>query len=95
MVYGRRRGFTNPNPNRRGEFRNPNRRDRFPSSFRGKRGGYSDPDEFMIPSFDDNLDIRSSLLWIDKVDKLLDMACISLEDFTEFVASKLKGRAAA
>jgi len=49
----------------------------------------------MIPSFDDNLNIRSSLLWIDKVDKLLGMACIPMEDHVEFVASKLKRRAVA
>ena len=32
--------------------------------------------------------------WIDKVDKLLDMACIPIGDHVEFAASKHKGRAA-
>jgi len=56
IVYGKRRGFANPNPNRRGKFPNLNRRGEFPDpnrrgifsySFRGKRG-YSNPDEFRI-----------------------------------------------
>jgi len=80
MVYGRPKGFTNPSPNRRGSFSNPNRGDRFPNSFHGKERGYSNPGKFRIPSFDGNLNIRSSLLWIDKVDKLFDMGYIFIED---------------
>jgi len=93
IVYERRRRFTNSNLNRRGEFPNPNRRGRFPNSIREK-GGYSNPDEFRIPSFDESLDIESSLIWIDEVDKLFDMAYIFIENYVKFATYKLKGRAA-
>ena len=61
MVYGRRRRFINSISNRRGKFLNPNRRYMFPNSIRDKKRGYSNPDEFRFPSFDENLDIESSL----------------------------------
>ena len=50
------------NSNRRGELPNPNRRDRFLNSIPDKGGGYSILDEFGIPSFDESLDVESSLL---------------------------------
>ena len=53
------------NPNRRGGFLNAKKRDMFPNSIRDKGGGYSNHDEFGIPSFNGNLDVESSLLWID------------------------------
>ena len=81
--------------NRRGGFPNLKRRDGFPNSFHDKRGSYSNPDEFRISSLDRNLDIEPSLLWIDEVDKLLDVMCIPTEDHVKFVAYKLKRRAAA
>ena len=92
MSYKRRRKFANPNPNRRGGFLNPNRGSRFPNSIHDRGGGYSYPYEIKIPSFDGDLNIDSSLLWINGVDKLLDMACILMEVHVEFVASKLEGR---
>jgi len=46
----------------RGKFSNPNRRSSFPNSIHDKRGGYSNLDEFWVPSFDGNLNIESSLL---------------------------------
>jgi len=64
----------------------------FPNSIRDKGGGYSNY-EIRIPSFDGNLDIKSSLFWIDEVNKLLNVVCIPMEDHVEFVAYKLKGRA--
>ena len=93
MVYESYRVFANPNPNRRGKFPNPKKRGMFSNSFNDKRGGYSNPDEFRILSFDRNLNTESSLLWIDEFDKLLDMVCIPMEDHVEFVAYKLRGRA--
>ena len=57
MVYGRRRRSANPNPNRRDGISNPNKRGRFSNSIHDK-GGYSNPDEFGIPSFDGNLDFE-------------------------------------
>ena len=54
--------FTNPTLNRKGRFPNPNRRDRFPNFIRDKGGGYSNLDEFRIPSFDGSLDVESSLI---------------------------------
>ena len=61
MVYERRKRLANPNPTRRGRFPNPNRRDMFFNSICDKGGGYSNPDEFEIPSFDGNV-VESSLL---------------------------------
>ena len=89
MVYRKQRRFANPNPNRRGKFLNPNRRDRFPNSTRDKGREYPKPDEFVIPSFDGNLDIKSPLIWIDEVDKLFDMSYIPIENHIKFVAYKL------
>ena len=89
-----RRGFANPNANRRGGFPNPNEKDSFFNSIHGKGGGYSNFDEFGVPSFNENLDFELSLLWIDKVDKLFYMKYIPMEDYVEFVAYKLKGRTA-
>jgi len=48
----------------------------------------------VIPSFDGNLDIESSLLWIDETDKLFDMVYILIENHVKFEAYKLEGRAA-
>jgi len=62
-----------------------------PNFVRDKGGGYSNPDEFRIPSFDGSHD--SSLIWIDEVDKLFDMACILMENHVMFMAYKLKRRA--
>jgi len=36
------------------------------------------------------LDIESSLIWIDEVDKLFDMPYILMENHVKFVAYKLK-----
>ena len=55
----------NPNSNRRGRFPIPNRRCMFSNSICVKGEGYSNLDEFGIPSFDGNLDVESFLLWID------------------------------
>ena len=62
MTYGRRRMCVNPNPNRRDRFLNPNRRDIFSNSIHDKGRGNLNSDEFRILSFDENLDIESSLL---------------------------------
>jgi len=88
MVYGRRRGFVNPNPNRRNIF---------PNSIRDQRGGYSNLDEFFnsISSLDGSHDIESTFLCIEKVDKLFDMEYITIEDHVEFMAYKFKRRTAA
>ena len=56
----------------------------------GKREGYSNPDEFGIPSFDRNLDV--ALLWIDQVNRLLDMEYIPMKEHVKLVTYKLKGR---
>ena len=79
--------------NWRDRLSNPNSRGKFPNSI-CDNGGYSNPDEFVIPSFDENLDIESSLLWINEVDKLFDMDYILIEDHVKFVTYKLKKRAA-
>ena len=92
MFYGRQRRFVNLNPNRRGDFLNSNRINMFSNSICDKRGGYSNIDQFGISFFDGNFDFDSSLLWIDKVDKLFYMKYILMEDYVEFVAYKLKGR---
>jgi len=55
IFYGRRRRFANPNPNRIGGFSTPNRGSMFLNSIRDKGGGYSNPYEIRIPSFDGNL----------------------------------------
>ena len=94
MFYGGQKRFASPNPNRGGEFLNPNRGIRFSNSIRDKGEEYLNPYEIRIPSFDGNLDIDSSLLWIDEVDKLLNVTCIPMKDHVEFVAYKLKGRVA-
>ena len=64
IVYETRRGFANPNPHRRGEFSNPNRRNMFPYSIRDQKGGYSNLDEFsnFIPSFDESPNVGLTLL---------------------------------
>ena len=91
----RRRRFANPNANKRGGFPKPIRKDRFPNSVRDKGGGYSNFDKFGIPSFDGNLDIESTLLWIEKIDNLFDIKHILMEDYVELVVYKHKGRAVA
>ena len=60
---------------------------------RNKGGGHSNPNEFGIPSFNRNLDVESSLLWIDNIDKLFDTEYILLKDNVKFVTYKSKGRA--
>ena len=47
-----------------------------------------------IPSFSENLDIKSFLDWIYEVDKFFDMAYILMEKQVKFVAYKLKRGAA-
>ena len=81
------------NLNRGGRFFNSNRRDRFSNFIRDKRRGYSNPEELRIPSFDRSLDIES-LISIDEIDKLFDMAYILMKNHVKFVAYKLKGRVA-
>ena len=58
--------FVNPNLNRIGGFTNPNRECTFSNSIRDK-GGYSNPNEFRISSFDESLDIESSLIGLMKL----------------------------
>ena len=48
--------------------------------------------KFRIPSFDGSHDVKSTLLWSDKIDELFDMEYIPMEDQIEFVVHKLKGR---
>jgi len=67
----------------------------FSNSIRDKREGYSNFDKFGISSFDENLDIESTLLWIEKIDNLFDIEYILMGDYVEFVAYKFKGRAVA
>jgi len=57
---------------------------------RDKGGGYSNPDEFRILSFDGSLEIESSLIWVDEIDMLFDMAYILMENHVKFVPSNLK-----
>ena len=47
----------------------------FPNSIRDQGGGCSNLDEFSnsISSFDGSHNVESTLLWIEKVDKLFDM----------------------
>jgi len=92
MAYGRRRRFATSNRKREGRFPNPNMRGRFSNSIHDKGEGYSNLDEFRIPSFDGNLDIESSLMWIDDFDKLFDIAYILMENHVKFVTYKLKKR---
>jgi len=69
-----------------------------PNSIRDQGGGYSNLDEFffnVVPSFDRSHDVESTLLWIEKVDKLFDKEYIPMEDSVEFVPHKLKERTAA
>jgi len=75
------------------KYVNNGRRGRFSNSIRDKRGGYSNPDEFKI-LFYENIDIESSFLWIDEVDKLFDIMYIPMKNHVKFVAYKLKGKAA-
>ena len=91
MFYGRRHRFANPNSNKRGGFSNPNRKNMFHNSIRDK-GGYSIFDEFpnSNPSFDENLDAKSALFWIEEIDKLFNMDYIFMEDHVKFVAYKFK-----
>ena len=93
IIYGRRKRFANHNLNRGGEFLNPNKEDKFSNSSYDKRGGYSNPDEFRISSFDKSLDIES-LICIDGINKLFDMAYIFMKNHVKFVAYKFKRRAA-
>jgi len=51
----------------RGRLSKPNRGDRFINSIHDKRGENLNPDEFRIPSFDENLDIESSFRLIELV----------------------------
>ena len=74
------------------KYANNGRRGRFSNFIGEKEGGYSNPDEFRTPSFDESLNIVSSFIWIDEVDKLFDMAYIPIENHVKFVAYKLKGR---
>ena len=89
MAYGRREGFTNPNPNRKGEFSNPNRRTCFIILSVTKEEDIQILMSFLI-TFDGSHDVESILLWIEKVDKLFDMEYILMEDHVEFAAHKLK-----
>jgi len=63
--------MVNPNPNRGGGFPFPNH---------DRRRGDSSPNEYRmkieIPSFNENLDIKSFLDWIYEVEKFLDMAYV-------------------
>ena len=76
------------------KYANNNRRGRFSNSIRDKRGGYSNLDGFRISSFYKSLDVESSLIWIDEVDKLFDIAYILMENHVKFMAYKLNGIAA-
>jgi len=62
MYSGRQRRFANPNSNRKGEFLNSNRKDRFPNSIHDIRGGYSNPYEVRILSFNGSHNVESTLL---------------------------------
>jgi len=94
MVHERRKRFANPNPKRRDEFSNSNRRNMLPNSICDQGGGNSNFGEFSnyFPSFDGSHDIESTLLWINEVGKLFGMEYIPIEDHIEFAAHKLKGR---
>ena len=46
--------------------------------------------EIEIPSFSENLDIKSLLNWIYEIDKFFDMAYVLTEKQVKFVAYKLK-----
>ena len=90
MAY--RRGpkqMINPNPNRGENF--------FPNHDR--RRDYLIPTEHRIkvkiPSFSENLNIKSFLDWFYKVEKFFDMAYIHKEKHVKFIAYKLKGGASA
>ena len=48
-----------------------------------------------IPSFSENIGIKSFLNWIYEVEKFFDMAYVPEEKHVKFVAYKLKGGAAA
>ena len=95
MAYGRRRGFANPNPHKRGEFPNPDRRNMFSNSIETKE------DIQILISFlilflllMGVLIVKLTLFWIDEIDKLLDIEYIPIEEHVKFVTYKLKGRAA-
>ena len=92
MAYGRHRGFANPNLHRRGEFPNPNRRNKFLNFIRDQRGGYSNLDKSStsIPTFDGSHDVESTLLWIEKVHNLFDMKYIRMEDLSSLWLINLK-----
>jgi len=62
ISYDRKRRFVNSNPSRRSRFLDSNRRSRFSNSTRDKGGGYSNLDEFRIPSFDESHDVELTLL---------------------------------
>ena len=65
--YERRRRFASPNPNKRSEFLNPDRRYMFPNSIHDKEGEHSNLDKFGILSFDENLDVESTSFGLRKL----------------------------
>ena len=72
--------FVTPDPNRRRGFSNHNRETRNPYPNHGREGGFPNPHEYKmkvdIPSFSENLDIKSFLNWIYEEDKFFDMAYV-------------------
>ena len=68
-------------------FPNPDRRrwDSSPNEYRMK---------IEIPSFSENLDIKSFLDWVYEVKKFFNMAYVLEEKHIKFVAYRLKGEAA-
>ena len=74
---------------------NPNlsRRGRFPFSNHDRRRGDSNPNEYRmkieIPSFNENLDIKSFLNWVYEVEKFLEMAYVPKEKHVKFMTYKL------
>jgi len=90
--YVRRRGFTNPNPNRRDGYPNPNRRSRFLSYIRDIGGRCSNPYEFRIPSFDGSQMLSQPYFGSRKLISCLLWNIFSWKIISCFVAHKLKGR---
>jgi len=66
-----------------------------PNSIQDIRGGSSNPYEFRISFLKGSHNVESTLLWIDKIDKLFVMEYIPMENQVEFVAYKVKGKTVA